>query len=281
MTGQNLHTHTLYSDGKASLLQTVEKAVAMGMHTLGISDHSPLPFENSFAIKEHDVEQYCAEVRKLQQHYADVIKLFLSLEIDYIPGMSAGFASWKKNYDLDYVIGSIHLVGAGSRENLWFTDGPLRETYDEGLMHFYGGDIRKAVRAFYEQTNLMITDESFDVIGHFDKIKMHNQNRYFTEDELWYRQLVRETIDLIASRHLIVELNTRGVYKGRSDSFFPSDWILRELHERGVPVIISSDAHHPDELNMLFAEAATALKATGYKETLRFTGKGWKEVALE
>lgn len=281
MTGQNLHTHTLYSDGKASLLHTVEKAVVMGMHTLGISDHSPLPFENSFALKEHDVEQYCAELRSLQQLFAEKINLYLSLEIDYIPGMSTGFDVWKRRCGLDYVIGSIHLVGSDHEEQLWFTDGPLRETYDEGLKRFFGGDIRRAVGAFYEQTNQMITNETFDVIGHFDKIKMHNQNRYFTEDELWYRQLVRETIDLIASRHLIVELNTRGVYKGRSDSFFPSDWILRELHERGVPVIISSDAHHPDELQMLFAEAATALKATGYKETLRFTGKGWKEVALD
>lgn len=280
MNGQNLHTHTLYSDGKASLLHTVEKAIATGMHTLGISDHSPLPFENSFAIKEHDVEQYCAEVRSLQQHLADKIHLYLSLEIDYIPGMSTGFAAWKQQYNLDYVIGSIHLVGAESEDNLWFTDGPLRDTYDEGLNRFYGGDIRRAVRAFYDQTNLMITGETFDVIGHFDKIKMHNQDRYFTEDELWYRHLVRETIDLIASRQLIVELNTRGVYKGRSKSFFPSDWILRELHERGVPVIISSDAHHPDELQKLFAEASAALKACGYKETLHFTGKGWKEVPL-
>ena len=43
---------------------------------------------------------------------------------------------------------------------------------------------------------MMLTQKP-DIIGHFDKIKMHNQDRYFSEDEPWYRDLVMELLDTI------------------------------------------------------------------------------------
>ncbi|MDP3462089.1 MAG: histidinol-phosphatase [Bacteroidales bacterium] len=276
MTGQNLHTHTLYSDGKASMRQVVETAVAQNMHTLGISDHAPVSFDNAFSIKPDQLQDYCRELRFLQKEYSHLLHLFLALEMDFIPGISQPFSGLKDQCGLDYVIGSVHLVGSNHPENLWFTDGPVRDTFDEGLATFFGNDIRKAVGAFFRQTNQMIEQEVFDVIGHFDKIKMHNQNRFFTEDEAWYRDMVMETLQLIREKNLIVEINTRGVYKKRSDSFFPSGWILQKMNSMHVPVLISSDAHQAEELQMLFPEANDALKSAGYAEQMHFSDKGWE-----
>lgn len=276
MTGQNLHTHTLYSDGKASMRKVVETALAQNMHTLGVSDHAPVSFDNSFSIKPDQLQAYCQELNFLKQEFGHLIHLFLSLEMDFIPGISQPFTELKKQCNLDYVIGSVHLVGSNHPENLWFTDGPVRDTFDEGLARYFGNDIRKAVGAFYKQTNQMIEDEQFDVIGHFDKIKMHNQNRFFTEDEAWYRSMVMETLQLIREKNLIVEINTRGVYKKRSDSFFPSGWILKQMKEMHVPVLVSSDAHQAEELQMLFPEAHIALKSAGYTEQMHFSNKGWE-----
>ncbi len=274
------HTHTYYSDGKASPAAVVEKALSLGLSALGFSDHSPLPFENSFSLRRELLPQYRAEIRELQQAYQDRIQIWLALEMDYVPGISENFAMLKAEAGLDYVIGSVHLVGNGEPENLWFTDGPDAAIYDDGLRRFFAGDIRRGVKAFYNQTNEMIQNEVFDVIGHFDKIKMHNQGRYFSEADAWYRRLALETLALIGEKGLIVEVNTRGIYKQRCDGLYPSGWLLHEMHKAGIPVIISSDAHLPDELTAEFARAAETLMAAGYQHTMFFNKGKWEEQPL-
>lgn len=275
MIGQNLHTHSLFSDGKSTIEEMVKAAIDLNMHTLGMSDHAAVPFENHFAIKTGKTSEYLAEVKRLQQIYADQIELYLSLEIDFIPGLMEDFQARYATYGLDYSIGSVHLVGKDNPENLWFIDGPRQEIFDEGLERFINGDIRAAVKTFYAQTNQMLEQEKFDIIGHFDKIKMHNSERFFQESEKWYRDLVRETIQLIKEKEVIAEVNTRGIYKKRSKSLFPSDWILAEMKKLEIPVIISSDAHHASELQLHFDTAITAIKNTGYREVMHFAKGQW------
>lgn len=277
----NYHTHTFYSDGKLSPRDHVEAAVKIGMKALGFSDHSPLPFDNPFSLKQSELHQYADEIRQLQHEYQSRIQLFLALEMDYVPEMSQPFAQLKAKAGLDYVIGSVHLVGKGNPETLWFTDGPDASIYDRGLADFYDNDIKKGVKAFFDQTNEMIEKEVFDVIGHFDKIKMHNQNRYFTEREKWYRDHIFETLRLIQSKGLIVEINTRGIYKKRCDSLYPSGWILHEMKQMNIPIVISSDAHHPDELMAEFPRAVEAAQAAGYQTVMNFNNGQWHEQAID
>jgi histidinol-phosphatase (PHP family) len=102
-----------------------------------------------------------------------------------------------------------------------------------------------------------------EIIGHLDKIKMHNRGRYFSEDEPWYQALVDETLSLVREKNVIVEVNTRGIYKKRSDTHFPGPAILRKIKALNIPVIISSDAHKPEEVGMLFPETNAMLNEMG------------------
>lgn len=120
----------------------------------------------------------------------------------------------------------------------------------------------------------------FDIIGHLDKIKMHNQERWFSEEDKWYTNLVNETIELIAEKGVIVEVNTRGIYKGRSQSLFPGEYILRKLSEKKIPVILSSDAHQPHELSLWFAEAREVMQSCGISALYIFDNGAWKETGL-
>ncbi|HOI31238.1 MAG: histidinol-phosphatase [Bacteroidales bacterium] len=280
MITQNLHTHTIFSDGKSTPEEVVKSAIDSGLQSLGFSDHAPVPFLNSFSIAEGELSNYIAKIEQLKTEFANRIEIMLSLEVDHIPVLMDDFFHQNPDLNLDYTIGSVHLVGADRLENLWFIDGPKREIYDDGLQQFFGGDIRMAVKAFYHQTNRMLEQQTPDIIGHLDKIKMHNQNRFFREDETWYRNLVRETLRLIKEKDVVAELNTRGKYKGRSDSLFPSDWILKEMKTLNIPVIISSDAHQAHEVVLLFDEAVEALKNAGYRSTWNFQQKQWQEIAL-
>ncbi|HEY9115910.1 MAG TPA: histidinol-phosphatase [Bacteroidales bacterium] len=280
MINYNLHQHSLFSDGKEPARKYAEKAVELGFSTIGFSEHSPLPFQNTFSLKEEKITEYIDTIEQLKTEYAGRLNIYRALEMDFIPGMSEDFNFWRKEVQADYLIGSIHLVKPDFGEELWFTDGPDYRTYDEGLNLFFEGNIQKAVAPFYHQTNRMIESQQFEILGHFDKIKMHNRSRFFTEDEKWYRRLVDETLALVKLKNLIVEVNTRGLYKKRSDSLFPDNYALQRIKELNIPVIISSDAHLSEELKMLFDFAENRLKALGFKEVMSFEKGEWNAVKI-
>ena len=288
MQNFNLHVHSVYSDGKSQPREIVEEAIRQGLTTLGFSEHSPLPFDNDFSVKEADMPCYEAEIAQLKAEFKDKIDLYCGLEADYLTGVSEAFAVIKEKYHLDYLIGGVHLVINSAlrqaqgplADEIWFIDGPKWEVYDEGLQKFFDGDIRRAVRRFFEQTNEMIENESFDIIAHFDKIKMHNRDRYFHEDESWYRKLALETLDLIRQKELVMEINTRGLYKKRYNGFYPSPWLLDEACKMHIPAIISADAHHFSEITLEFEAAEEALRKAGYRSVVNFKDGSWIEVSI-
>ncbi len=275
----NFHTHSIFSDGKSTPDDVVVEAINQGLKAIGFSDHSPVPFENSFAIKNDEIDNYITTIRSLREKYKNQIDVYCSMEMDFIPGIVKDFKQTKETLGLDYMIGSVHLVG-NDINRLWFIDGSKMETYDEGLYNYFDGDIKKGVRAFFHQYNEMIETEEFDIVGHFDKIKMHNRGRYFSEEDKWYRDYLMETLTLIKEKSLIVEINTRGIYKKRSDDFYPSTWTFPLMKEMNIPVVISSDSHKAEELSLCFDEAEKALKAAGYKETMTFKDGAFTSVKL-
>lgn len=268
----NLHTHTTFCDGKAQPEEFVDRALGLGFHTLGFSSHAPLPFENNFSISPGRIGEYRNAIEVLRERYKRKINILVSLEMDYIPGMSAGFRNMSDTWKLDYMIGGVHLIGRDSRDNLWLIDGPSRHRYDDGLEKLFSGDIRKAVGLYYEQVIRMATGEKPDIIAHFDKVKMHNQERYFSENESWYRELVWNALNAIRESGCILEVNTRGLYKKRTSSFFPSAFVLERALHLGIPVTVSSDAHRPEELDLLLPEAYRLLREVGFKEVICFRG---------
>lgn len=264
----NYHTHSRYCDGKGEPLEYVEYALNHGFSHLGFSGHAPVPFENTFAISQEDFADYCAEIQSLKQYFKGKIDIKLGLEIDYIPGILEDFTPLMEKGNLDYCIGSVHLVNKRSNpEALWFIDGSHQETYDKGLNTIFDGNIREGVKAFFYQNNEMICNAKPTIVGHFDKIVMHNRNRYFTYDEPWFQDLLMETVHLIKEQHLIAEINTRGLYKKRHDDFYPAKSTIQKMNELNIPVLVGSDAHSPENLDQ-FEGAFEFLRAINYRNVI-------------
>jgi histidinol-phosphatase (PHP family) len=284
----NLHTHTHFSDGSSAPEEYLKEAIRQEFSVLGFSDHSPVPFENNFAIREERLNEYCEAIRNLSpspfspplEGRGLSIQILLGLEIDYIPSLTKSIEYYREKYHFDYFIGSVHLVQNGNNPGLWFIDGPDVSIYDQGLNNVFHGDIRQGVRSYYHQINKMILTQKPDIIGHLDKIKMHNRNRYFRENENWYVQLVDETLDLIKKNHCIIEVNTRGIYKKRSDSLYPGPEILKKINTMKIPVTLSSDAHKPKELSLCFEETKRVLSEIGFKSLSLMTKDGWTGIPL-
>jgi len=264
----NYHTHSLYCDGKEPLSAFVSAAKKLNYQQLGFSSHAPVPFENDFGIHEEEINAYCQEIDQLQTQTN--IQLLKALECDFIPGMTKSFEYYKETYHLDYIIGGVHLVRPQNSDQIWFIDGSDRQVYDDGLHELFDNNIKRAVTTFWEQTFEMIETEKMDIIAHFDKIKMHNQDRFFTEDERWYQILAEKALQLIKSHDIIIEVNTRGLYKKRCNAFYPATPLLMAARKMDIPVVISSDAHKSDDLGQFCPEAWSELQHCGYSHTVHF-----------
>jgi len=265
MTKYNFHTHSQFDDGKEPLENYITAAIEKGFDAFGFSAHGPLPLENQWSLLAKDFPDYVAEIRKLKEQYKEQIRLYLGLEIDYIPGVSEDFGAWMKDTPLDYCIGSVHLVREPMSGKFWFIDGPA-EGYFKGVDEVFGGDIRKAVTAFYEQSIEMVNTQPVNIIGHIDKVKMHNKERLFGQAEPWYIDVVDRLLRAIKENNVIVELNTRGVYTGKTKEYFPSPFVLERCLHYGIAVMINTDAHHPSQIESHFGEGMALLKDIGFKK---------------
>lgn len=265
MIKYNFHTHSKFDDGKETLENYVTAAIEKGFEAIGFSAHVPLHIENEWCLPPEDFPAYISEARRLIEQYRERIKIYLGLEIDYIPGISEDFAGWIRQAPLDYCIGSVHLVAGPEPHQFWFIDGPA-EGFFKGIDDIFGGDIRRAVTAFYQQSIMMVKTQPMQIIGHMDKVKMHNHERFFKQSENWYIEQVDGLLKAIKEKNVIVELNTRGVYSGKTREYFPSPFVLERCLHYGIPVMVNTDAHHPSQIDSHYHEGIAMLKDIGFKK---------------
>lgn len=273
----NYHSHSHYCDGVLSPEEQVEGAIAQGVKVFGFSSHCPVPFDNAWSMKQARLEEYLNETRTLKEKYSGSIELYQGLEIDYVPDLCT-ISQFSDR--LDYTVGSVHYVDLNWEGKPWEIDGST-EGFLKGLVEVHGGDIQAVIERYYALIREMVQTDCPDIVGHLDKIKMHNlYDSLFSETDNWYQKAVESTLEIIARAECVVEINTRGLYKRDLDSY-PSEWILRSMFEKRIPVMINSDSHAPDEITARFRDAATRLQRAGYRFLRIFIDKEWKDVPFD
>lgn len=273
----NFHTHSKYCDGKGELTEYVEHARALGMKCIGFSSHAPIPFPTQWTMKTERFADYLAEIDNIQSTYSD-IQIYKGLEVDYIPSVTSPNLFKDK---LDYTIGSVHFVEKFPNGTGWEIDGS-HALFLEGLDKIFNNNIQDAIVRYFELTREMISSACPSVIGHLDKIKIQNiDNKFFHENDAWYQEEIKKTIDAVFTSGAIVEVNTRGIYQKKSATTYPSPWILELLHEKRIPVTISSDAHHKGDLINYFPETAAMLNQIGFKNLTVFSEGVWKALPYD
>ncbi|MEL6252784.1 MAG: histidinol-phosphatase [Bacteroidota bacterium] len=279
MPWTNYHSHSHYCDGVAPPEEHIQAAIDKKFLAFGCSSHAYLPFDQSWSIKEERIPEYKEEILGLKKKYADQIEIYFSFEVDYIPGM-IGPTETKNKFDLDYTVGSVHFVDAWESGKPWGIDGKRQEFVD-GIELLFGQSPQKAVSRYYELIRQMLEKDCPDILGHMDKVKMHNsKGPIFEETEKWYRDAVMATLETAKSTDVIIELNTRGLYKKKTTEAYPSKWILEEIHKMGIPLTINSDSHHPREIDAFFSDSAELLRVIGFSE-LRILLEGvWQDRAF-
>jgi histidinol-phosphatase (PHP family) len=156
-----------------------------------------------------------------------------------------------------------------------------KEEFESALKVLFNNDIKRLVAKYYDTVVEMISYAPPDIIGHLDVIKKLNVNdRYYSEEESWYQKMVNEVIMAISKSKCVLEVNTRGFYKSITPDFYPSRRILEKCVEADIPVTISSDAHHPNELDLNFLDVVAILKELGYRHIYQFDIGKWSRVEI-
>ena len=275
MSWVNFHTHSDFDDGRVALEEYIKEALKQDVAILGFSSHNPLPFSVDWVLKKEDYEKYCKTVRDLSEKYKDKIRILLGLEMDFLSNLGSYYREGIDLSALDFLIGSIHFVNFFGDNKGWAID-ESEEEFEKGLAEIYSGNIRKVVEDYYKLIRNMLKLENPDIVAHLDLIKMNNKDgKYFSEEEKWYRTAVLDTLKAVAKSSSILEVNTGGIARGKTDSLYPSNWILEEAYNMRIPITLSSDAHRPEQITAKFKEAAVLLNSIGYKEVYILHKKTW------
>lgn len=276
----NYHTHCYLDDGNGKPEEYVEEALRHDLRALGFSCHAPLPFPEDWVLPKNMLPVYVREISALKKKYIGQIEIYLGLEVDYLRGILGTSSPSIASLRLDFTIGSVHFLNTTVEDEQLTVDGP-EEDYRRLLDEGFGGDRKRMVREYYQLLREMVSEHTPDIIGHLDVIKKNNPGgKYFDENAGWYKDEIMKTLDNVAAAGSILEVNTGGLARGRTDSTYPPLWLLKECRKLGIPTTVNSDSHEPRNLTHYFTEAHELLREAGYHEKMILLNGKWQMVPI-
>jgi len=282
-----IHTHTVFCDGKDDIETFCRAAYEKGLSSLGFSAHAPIFAKTGFRTKWHlpdeRLGEYLDSVRSAKKRWEGRLPVYLGLEVDFIPGVTGPADKDYREMGLDYIIASVHYVLPPKGE-LFTVDGPSEEV-EQGIKEGFGGDPMGMVEAYFDSEEAMIRAGGFDVLGHPDLVKLHNNdNKFFDPQSGFYLKRIAALAALLAEANITSELNTGGLNRDKISECYPSLDFLKYFRKQNVPIVINADAHRAAELDGHYEDARKAMLEAGYTETVLFEGrvegKAWKSEKL-
>ena len=269
MIRQNLHTHTLYDDGKNTPEEMARAALAAGLTSLGFSGHSVLSYENDWSMTERSMEEYLEDVRRVKIAFAGRLEIFLGLEWDLLSDPPENF---------DYIIGSIHHL-KGTPPGFTVDDSPA--VTRAAISRDFGGSAEAMAQAYFSQYEALAALPFVDIVGHFDLLTKYDEAyRIFNADAPVFQDAAMAALELLCRADKIFEVNTGAVARGWRTAPYPSRRLLRELKVRGARVLVNSDTHSVETVAFAFPEAEALLRDVGFREIWELSEDGFRPVPL-
>lgn len=226
-----------------NILTYCEVAHSRGIRQMGITEHDRY-------LEDIDLATF-QEAREKSQD----VELRLGIEIDFVPGDEEEMDRFAEALPYDYIIGSVHKVAGDD------VDVPG----DLGVYEKW--DTYELYKAYFRNVREAALSGCFDVIGHPDLVKIFKR---FPEQDI--TPMLEETADAVAESGVVVDVNSAGLRKPVGE-IYPSRKFLEMFHRRGVPIILSSDAHAPEEVASGYDKSLKLVHEVGYREVTTFKNR--------
>jgi histidinol-phosphatase (PHP family) len=254
------HTHTplcMHADGEPEAF--IQAAITAGVTEYGISDHAPAtpetePFDDWRMLGSQLPEyfEWIARARTEASHHPPPLPIRSGLECDWLDGCEPWIEKLTQMHPWDYLIGSVNYLSD------WDFDNPI------WLKKWAETDVEDAWDRYWTTYINMAESGLFDILAHPDLIKKFG---YKPSGDL--RRYYEPVIESIASSGSTIEVNTAGWHKPCEEAY-PEFSFLELAYSAGIPMILSSDAHHPNEVARDFDKATALAQQAGYTETALF-----------
>jgi histidinol-phosphatase (PHP family) len=255
------HLHTpLCGHAVGDPLDYVAVARARGLDEVGFSDHAPMngpePFDH-WRMRRADLPRYVEMILDARQAAAP-FPVRLGLECDYLAGGEAWIEHLAAAAPWDYLIGSVHYLAPG-----WAVDDP------EMTHRFAAGAsaTEEIWTHYWREFERCAASGLFDFLAHPDLVKKFGHR---PPGDL--RRYYEGAIAAVAAAGIALEISTAGLRKPAGE-LYPASAFLTMAREAGIPILINSDAHAPEEVGQDFPLAAAAARAAGYESTARFRAR--------
>lgn len=247
---RDYHVHTPFcKHAHGEMADYIESAIEKGIVEVCFTDHIPLPdgFDSNHRMRLEEMEDYFEEIRRLREMYPD-ISILAGIEADYIEGFEKYLDDFFSRYPLDLAIMAIHFIKDWPNNSWVFSYSYTEETIPR-IYHDYFEAMCKGIK-----TGL------FDVVGHMDMVKRPR-----------FRVLDRNSGDIekvlgcVREQRMGIEINTSGLRKSIGETY-PSFEIVELAAKMGIPMVIGSDSHTPQQLGSRFIDVLKEVsKFKGFK----------------
>ncbi len=225
MIRYNLHTHSFYcGHGSGKISEYCGRAEEEGFGVLGFSEHCPFPDGRLSASRMpySSMRVYEEDVRGQKRPF----RILLGYEVDYFSEMRAFYEETAAR--VDYLIGGTHFIRRA--------DGTLTSVFEPGLssddLRIYADSTVKAMEtglfSFYAHPDVFLSAREFDAEA---------------------KAVSSAILDAAADLDIPLEINGNGLIQGRG---YPSRGFWEIAAEKGVPALLSTDAHSVRNLDASF-----------------------------
>ena len=269
----NCHTHSVFCDGINTIEDMAKEAYERGFYSLGFSGHSPLPYENDWAMKHNELGNYINKVLAVKEKYKGQMDVICGIELDFD----------SRDIDLTpfkYIINSIHTLNYKGHQIPIDTSAAL---WKAGVETCFDGNMMTAIREYYDQAYKSAIRKEGNIAGHFDLVtKFNHVENFFDQHSAEYLNIAKEAIDGVCDMHsdIIFEVNMGALPRTGKKTPYPQDELLCHLNNRGARVTVTSDCHDSRFLEIGYDIAFDAIRRAGFKSVWIISEKGFEEISI-
>ena len=269
------HMHFEYGDYDEKWVQGFfDAAEKRGLDEIGITEHShtfpefeklyydELILDDSFVgdfqkkwLKKnkfkHTLNDYFNFMEKLKAHH----NVKTGIEVCNFQDQAA-VKKILDAYKFDYIIGSVHFL------NGWAYDS------SEIKAEWNNHDLREIYEWYTQEVEKLAAAKLYDVLGHPFNIRLFKNIPDFDVTEYLER-----AAKALKAADMAVDVNTGTRYRYPIEEISPYPEFMKIAAEYNLPIIISSDAHKPEDCGNFCDEAIVYVKSFGYTKILIFKNR--------
>lgn len=248
----DFHLHTEFSgDSETPVKSQVERAMALGMREICITDHhdyDALDAGDTFLL---DFSSYFPALEKIRAAYANRIQVRTGVELGLQLHIQEYLEDLVSSLSVDYIIGSNHYIDG---KDPYFPAFFENCTEQEAYAHYFEVTLNRVRRL-----------QCFDILGHLDYVVRYgpHKNRDYTFPA--YREYIDPILKCLIEHGKGLECNTGGFKAGLGHPH-PTEEILVRYRELGGEILtVGSDAHTPAYVGYEFDRVQNLLRACGFR----------------